>query len=979
MRQTFVSIMLALAALIGFTACEKERNEAGNDVVEGLPVNSIELALSSPSDDIVTVTRASAEVETNVQNMALLFYKANTNAKPIIIYVDKNGMGAPQMITQPGRAGSTNYKYKVDLDVAGKGITTGKWYLYAIANYDTKFCNIEMSEIEKLSRDEFLARRIDKANREPDIVENAVMMTGNYCESGNFGDDGSLTLEYDNKEEGSCKIGGVIHLRRIVAKISFEFRNGSNSETTGVTFTPETYSIHEYSRSFTLMERDFGSWTTTGGVTNVNGYAGNGIFASHEEGVSLAVIDNKMEFYMPENIQKAKASPTTWTYAERERRVSATDRAFEYAPEHGTYIVVKGQYKDSKYSGDVTYTIHLGDFSSANGNAYDNFSIRRNFHYSYTITVNGVNSIIVEAETGDNEIQPGAEGNLIHYNKEALNIRLDAHYENVLLKIKVPEGSNIINAYSVRLNTPYSKSILVTDKDLSVKDGADYDWIRFGKPADESSMKAYKASETTDIFSLLEELKGKTLDTDGDHYIVRGGYIYTTAYVNEYYYESKMNGASDMTAELKRFVNADDRTMTIAFGDIKVSHDKQSSYTDNVVFSIQQRSIKSFFDLNVNNPFGVEQVEETPEGAYNSNNTVNNDYNDSHHGYDNFKNAVGASWSTHIDGSSSVGYVVSSNSEITFNDNALKSTYGIYQCLSRNRDENGDGIIDGDEIKWYLPAVDQCTNYWFGMNSLPNEARIQMKVNEGSKNNYWNSTSGNATWWADEGSAYGAIYQTAKVRCIRSLKDYSAETTNLTSNNPDTRTVTISGLDEKSVRESNTVHTEYSEHFRGESVDKLPEALQIAKDFLSVRISDTETKTTFTKNELISGDWCQKHYKEDGDSDLGGWRIPNEKELAVINHYYPDPTNHTDLLTASKSKYARPGTNPTFFMVFYVNIYNQITTNPKYNTTKENDVEIGDNSVFKIRCVRDATPATTGADVTDNSSNSYGNGGIIIK
>lgn len=134
MRQTFVSIMLALAALIGFTACEKERNEAGNDVVEGLPVNSIELALSSPSDDIVTVTRASAEVETNVQNMALLFYKANTNAKPIIIYVDKNGMGAPQMITQPGRAGSTNYKYKVDLDVAGKGITTGKWYLYAIAN-----------------------------------------------------------------------------------------------------------------------------------------------------------------------------------------------------------------------------------------------------------------------------------------------------------------------------------------------------------------------------------------------------------------------------------------------------------------------------------------------------------------------------------------------------------------------------------------------------------------------------------------------------------------------------------------------------------------------------------------------------------------------------------------------------------------------------------------------------------------------------
>lgn len=87
--------MLTLAALIGFSACEKERNDTGK-VIEGLPVKSIRLALTSPSDDAVSVTtRASAEVETNVQNMALLFYsKANVNAKPIVIYVDKDGMGA---------------------------------------------------------------------------------------------------------------------------------------------------------------------------------------------------------------------------------------------------------------------------------------------------------------------------------------------------------------------------------------------------------------------------------------------------------------------------------------------------------------------------------------------------------------------------------------------------------------------------------------------------------------------------------------------------------------------------------------------------------------------------------------------------------------------------------------------------------------------------------------------------------------------
>lgn len=111
---------------------------------------------------------------------------------------------------------------------------------------------------------------------------------------------------------------------------------------------------------------------------------------------------------------------------------------------------------------------------------------------------------------------------------------------------------------------------------------------------------------------------------------------------------------------------------------------------------------------------------------------------------------------------SSVGYVMSTGNKITFDRTALKATYGIYQCLSRNRDENGDGTIDGDEIKWYLPAVDQCSNYWFGMNSMPGEARIEMKSNVGSKNNYWNSTSEHATWWADEGSAYGAAHETAK-------------------------------------------------------------------------------------------------------------------------------------------------------------------------------------------------------------------------
>lgn len=1120
MKKTIFSIALALAALVGFTACEKEIN-TGKDVIEGLPVNSIKLNLSAPSDDVIAVTRASAEVETNVQNMALLFYKAGTDDKPIIVYVDKNGMGTPTQIVAEGKTESTNYKYTVNLDVTDKGITTGNWYLYAIANYNTKFCNIDMDKISGLTRTEFLDHKVNKANRELDIVENAVLMTGNYCENGKFGEDGALTLAYDNKEEETCVMNGVIHLRRIVAKISFEFKNGENQTTTGVTFTPETYSIHEYSRSSTLMERPYDGWTTTNGVTYNNGeYAGTGDFHSHADGVALAVVNNKVEFYMPENIQKAKASPEKWTYSERERRESATDRTFKYAPEHGTYIVVKGQYKDSKYSGDVTYTIHLGDFSATNGNAYENFSIRRNYHYTYTVTVNGVNNIVVEAQT-DEENQSGAEGNLIGYNSESFNIRLDAHYENVLLKIAAPTGSTI-NEYSVMLNTPYSENVLITSNDLTGKASADYDWIRFGQPASATAFKAYNESETTDIFTFLDELKGSSLTTDGEHYIVRDGYIYTTAYVNEYYYDSKMNSASDKSAELKKFINADDRTMTIAFGTIEVSSDKQSSYTDNVVFSIQQRSIKSFFDLTVNNPFGVEQVDETPATKsynYASSGSTNSSYNDNHYGYNNFKNAVGtsASWNTYVN-SDSFGYTLSDNS-ISFNSNALTTTgaYGLYQCLSRNRDENGDGTIDGDEIKWYLPAVDQCTNYWFGMNSLPVDARIKMATNTGSVNNYFTSTSGKSAWWADEGSSYGGYYgsNNSSVRCVRSLKNYSDETTDLSSFNSDNQTISIIGLDSKSVRESFTVETEYSEHFRGESQDKLPQAFKVAQsDFdkevetlitptvtatqsgfgsyyysisnildgntstywrssasqttgyyvlltysapvnlskinitfgssyyprnMTLQISEDNTtwvnvdnidinktsvagsftseqaqkevkyvrlyvtgsystylqiydisiecepvnkeyttaaRSTFTKSEVMTGNWCQKYYYESEDkSDLGKWRIPNEKELTLMLKYTDQLTNalSTDY-TCAKSKYERPNSEGT--MVYYVNARNVITTDKNDNT---GSTAIGDRQIFTIRCVRDTTPDTSGADETDKSSNTFESGGNVIK
>ncbi len=970
MKRTILAITLAFSALFGFTACEKESNN--KEVIEGLPVSSIKLKMSAPSDDNIVVTRASSEVETSVQNMALLFYKAGSNDKPIVIYVDKNGMGTPTKITTGTSTESTNYQYTVNLDVEGKGITTGNWYLYAIANYDKSFCKVDMSKIAELTRTELLNYCVLKADREIDIVENGILMTGNYCESGTFGDDGSLTLEYDNKEEESCLLNGVIHLRRIVAKVTFKFKSGKES----VTFTPETYSIHEYSRSSTLMER--AQWTNgTDGVTSALGYMGSKegeAFHSHSEGENLAVSNNTIEFYMPENVQKAESSPESgWAYNSREKRRDRDYSTFEYAPQHGTYIVVKGQYKDASYSGDVTYTIHLGDFSKG-GDSYGNFTTRRNYHYTYNITVNGVNKIVAEAEQKDlseeGGYQHGAEGNIIGYNSESFNIRLDAHYENVLLKIKIPE-TGALDSYAVMLNTPYSNNEIVEMNDVAGgKDisNIDYNWIRFDKPESTTRFKSVTdgtsiTSRTVDIFGLLEEIRaaGTLANGNYDHYIVSGGYIYTAAYVNEYYYEDKIATASNTSEELKKFINADDRSITIAFKGINVSEDKHSTFTGNVVFSIQQRSIKTFFNIGVDNPYGVEQVEETASTTTFGTSTGGTERLN---GYNNIKSAISnTNWSNYIN-AATLGYT-STQTEIPSSALTTTGKYAIYQCLSRNRDENGDGVIDDSEIKWYLPAVDQCTAFWFGMNSLPESARIEMQTDKGSQNNYWNSTRSVNVWWADEGSAYGAYQSysgTPKVRCVRSLKDVSGTVTEVSSYNEDTRVVSISGLDDRSIRTSD-ITGEYAEHFRGENTDRLPSAFKIASSDLTATLSDNSTKSAFDTTDVKNGEWCQEYYSEETDkSDLGKWRIPNEKELTLM-------FKHTSLTekTAARSKYNRPGLKVN--MVYYINGTN-ITTDYQ-STSKYND--------FVIRCVRDATPDSSGSDETDKGSNTFESGGNVIK
>lgn len=947
-----------IAALASVFACAKE---VGPGYEEGLPVTSIKMSISAPGQDKIDIsTKASEAVESAVEQIAIFFYKANdANAMPIVSEI------TPTFASNVG----SNYKYNIVIPTADlEEMRSGKWYMYAVANYGKGFFPVDVNALKGLTRSQFLDYCITKQNNALDILETSVLMSGKYCAAGKTYDqcDGSLDIK-----PGENILDGIIRLRRSVAKITFQFVNGSHTiagttTTAHVTFKPESYGLYEYSRSCTLMERDWKDDIAYKGDLNVSEEN------RFHNGSDFPIVGSQFAFYMPENAQtkNVKGNPTGgWTYFNREERNSdgvenptqEQYNTFKYAPKHGTFVAVKGTISipEENYSGDVTYYIHLGNFKNNPGD----FTVRRNYHYTYTITVNGVDKIIAEAKAEDSsEIQPGAEGNITHTTDAYLDVRLDSHYETVLLKVEADVDAS---TYAVRVNSPYTKNVMVkstdspADFEAKTKD-LDYGWIRFGKPAANKGYISYPGEDkTTDIFGLITDLQNKN-----EKYWLKGtytesgqttakDYYYTIAYVNEYYYEDKMNNAADKTAELKKFINADDRTMSVILGpNVFESKDGHSTYTDltHGFFNISQRSIKTFYDLSVANPFGIEQIEETAATKnYKINSSLGNwnnydkDKSDTDNGYlnipDRFTNGS-SSWNSYI----SNGF---------YQSVALSKDYAVYQCLSRNRDENGNGTIDASEVKWYLPAVNQCTYYWFGMNSLPEDARIILE--DRVENSYWNSTNAHAKWWAAEGSAYGPNDNTEnKVRCVRSLKTYNDPATDVSVYDPTNRVVTMKGMDEKSVRAAGTVTGEYASHYRGSEFDILPSSFQIANRNLQQgdtlgTTSTTEVKFTNEDMKNPNKSSCASYSEATDGSDKGKWRVPNEKELTVILKCLRDDDSDTAVASlnkvASRTLYKRHPQGSKIDMVYYIL---KSTAGPLIITTGD-----GVTTDFRVRCVRD--------------------------
>ena len=160
---------------------------------------------------------------------------------------------------------------------------------------------------------------------------------------------------------------------------------------------------------------------------------------------------------------------------------------YVYAPEHATSVEITGELSYERRNEGVTeyvnvsarYTIHLGETGGALDLDYydkeeeyvNNYMVKRNKHYTYTITLTGINSYQAEVES-DQEKRPGMEGDVIIAGDQVKAI--DSHYARTRIKftrLALQEGLSWI------VQTPFDKGMkLYTSNENSIKD---YKWILF--------------------------------------------------------------------------------------------------------------------------------------------------------------------------------------------------------------------------------------------------------------------------------------------------------------------------------------------------------------------------------------------------------------------------------------------------------------------------------------------------------------------
>lgn len=887
--------------------------------------------------------------------------------------------------------------------------------IYLIANLNADQLNISADQLNLVEKMDDLEALTITMNQEITSRTGYFLMTGS-----------SDNISVD--ETGSITKGGdwfSIPLMRLDAKVTVNVKVKVGATTDGgqsmQDFIPESWQIMKLPKGTQLLAGD-------GNADHLGFFdsPAEHFEESRDEGNDKV---KSFSFYMLEN--KKTATGLT-SYNEREKRKKKADGSYDTSngmwlnvSDDATYMVIKGKVQmtvdtDDEFGmqyleADVTYYVHLGNFGkSTSGGNYNDFTVNRNTHYTYDITINGVNNIELEVTTGV-ENQSGATGHVYKSREETYTF--DAHYGQRVFRIDADRVLNKTVTWYVK--TPFSEGTPGMESGTQVPN-LDYRWVWFmvneisdGKysrnnriyPGNQFQAVDYndpngKPDELMNVVELTNFIKNERDKlANGDptsafKYDDGKYWLYVTAFVDEYYYEAHPLNASDAPQDLwKKFVNKPNRVLHVLC-DSELSLDEESSVTNSVI-TIRQRSIQTPYNLtkaSLKSAFGCETVDETREDNLtfyeNDDNYVDVDLgnNSTQNGlyntaclwnlFDNEgKVKTGANrekWETYLD------YKIP-NRETGVNHFMLSAQKCMrYAPMSRNRDNNGNGYIDPEEIRWYIAPLEQLYALYVGDLGLVSDAWLyppslsSLSDNKDANEKWqWRNhiVCSNRTtietkdeyvsphWpemlWAEEGvsiSGYGIDNFWGKpapysIRCIRNLgmEDASVATVNDVSANVPTPMINVShSLDGNVYKfDLSNVNDRSVRYYTTKELMPENENNEASRIYYGF-----ETYHEFTTPSNFGFNYYNLKIELENARSLSpaGYRIPNVREAALMSLYCPsDWWGNNKILSCSYYSHGGYGDNydeDTYTWIF-MNKYITLLGLPNC-----------------LRCVRDWNPTT---------------------
>lgn len=856
MKQYSLYIISILAGFILLSACsDEEMGGKKKNVISGIPT-TVRFSLNLPDAEVITTKGSSTLSEDDrIDNLYLFVFDGETLE-----------FGEQVQITS-----DNNVEFQVE---------SGEKYIYAIANITNgAFEDLTEWIKGKPTRSDFLKKTVSLSTDNVTNLTGAGLMIGGFCEGEVKETDAILDIVpcvIEPSQGGVSIINGAIYLQRMRSEIVFKIVNSDN-------FTLTSYEIKNVPRTSSLIAQS------------------NPVSVGSGFSVKEDIKDNakSFSFYMLENLLSPQQIPTDSKQRE--------DKA--YYNSNSTYVVLKGTYKgmtdlpgggSAEADATVSYFIHLGKGAgSGNGVNYSDYSTYRNKKYTYSIQVTGVKSIIAEVKV-DDENDQRSEGDVI-LKTEGQVLYCDAHYETRVISFKKSEIDPDGLFYNVK--TP--------------KGGEDLDWIKFvkndaGQPYAVDYTTAKSNNLLMDVTGLIQDLKAwKNVNnedgTDTDSEEVR----YYTCFIDEYYYDN---------LTLDKFVNAEDRILLIGANAEYQNSNLGNSSVFEGKYVFKQRSIKSIYNLDDKtiNPWGIETWNETGKLIFGRNSngqeTAGGSGVSPNNGYENqvqfVKNNLNNIWSDAVN-YSSITTTINELEVPKYNLQPYKDklTGAMFACMQRNRDENGDGQISDDEIKWYLPASNQYISLWMGADALQDATLYAESTRiRSSENHYFTSTSGTNLYWAEEGITAGGTgsdlggtnekTSERQYRCVRNLGNQSEVSSIYTKDlkNNGVMVVKPANLVAQSLRRerfsteigfdylldtdmSNRPYENGFEYFLDVNDSKVKEYYD--KNGKKINLSNINWITFYNNaNDNPANSFCAQYMEKKGYGD--GWRMPNQRELALM-------------------------------------------------------------------------------------------------